>query len=95
MIGTMICLTTSILFAIGLLCFVFTLFGDEEHTFIISLMSAMAGAFFILSIAIIQDITITSPSAIDVYQGKTTLQITYRDSIAVDSVVVYKPQFKK
>lgn len=30
------------------------------------------------------------PSALDVYQGKTTLQITYRDSIPVDSVVVFK-----
>lgn len=30
------------------------------------------------------------PTALDVYQGKTTLEITYRDSIPVDSVVVYK-----
>lgn len=30
------------------------------------------------------------PQAIDVYRGKTTLQITYKDSIAVDSVVVFK-----
>lgn len=30
------------------------------------------------------------PSAMDVYRGKTTLKISYQDSIAVDSVVVYK-----
>lgn len=30
------------------------------------------------------------PKAIDVYRGKTTLEITYIDSVAVDSVVVYK-----
>lgn len=30
------------------------------------------------------------PIALDVYRGKTTLEITYRDSVAVDSVVVYK-----
>ena len=30
------------------------------------------------------------PQAIDVYRGKTTLQITYKDSIPVDSVVVFK-----
>ena len=30
------------------------------------------------------------PTALDVYQGKTTLEITYRDGNAVDSVVVYK-----
>lgn len=27
---------------------------------------------------------------IDVYRGKTTLEITYRDSVAIDSVVVWK-----
>ena len=32
----------------------------------------------------------TTPTALDVYRGKTTLEITYRDSVAVDSVVVYK-----
>ena len=31
-----------------------------------------------------------SPTAIDVYRGKTTLEITYRDSIAIDTTVVYK-----
>ena len=30
------------------------------------------------------------PTALDVYRGKTTLDITYRDSVAIDSVVVYK-----
>lgn len=31
-----------------------------------------------------------TPTALDVYQGKTTLEITYRDSIPCDSVVVWK-----
>lgn len=30
------------------------------------------------------------PSAMNVYQGKTTLEITYRDGVPVDSVVVFK-----
>lgn len=30
------------------------------------------------------------PTAMDVYQGKTTLKIIYEDGIAVDSVVVFK-----
>ena len=30
------------------------------------------------------------PTALDVYRGKTTLDITYRDSVAIDSTVVYK-----
>lgn len=35
-----------------------------------------------------------NPSAMDVYQGKTTLEITYRDGVAIDSVVVYKGKEK-
>lgn len=30
------------------------------------------------------------PFAIEVYRGNTTLEITYRDSIPVDTIVVYK-----
>lgn len=32
----------------------------------------------------------TNPQAIDVYRNRTTLEITYKDSIPVDSVVVFK-----
>ena len=32
----------------------------------------------------------TNPTAIDVYQGKTTLEITYKDRVAIDSTVVFK-----
>lgn len=35
-------------------------------------------------------IKISTPQAIDVYRGRTTLEITYRDSIPIDSVVVFK-----
>ena len=31
-----------------------------------------------------------SMKPIDVYRGKTTLEITYRDSVAIDTTVVYK-----
>ena len=31
-----------------------------------------------------------TPSAIDVYQGKTTIEYTIRDGVKVDSVVVFK-----
>ena len=30
------------------------------------------------------------PTAIDVYEGKTTLEITYRDKVPIDSIVVWK-----
>ena len=34
--------------------------------------------------------TANKPTAMDVYQGKTTLEITYKDSVAIDSIVVFK-----
>lgn len=34
------------------------------------------------------------PTAMDVYQGKTTLEITYKNGIAIDSVVVFKDKEK-
>lgn len=33
------------------------------------------------------------PRAMDVYQGKTTLEYTIRDSIKVDSIVVFKENY--
>ena len=36
-----------------------------------------------------------TPTAMDVYRGKTTLEITYKDSIQIDSIVVFKDEFKK
>ena len=40
--------------------------------------------------ALLSLINYNEPTAIDVYRGKTTLEITYRDSVAIDSTVVYK-----
>ena len=35
------------------------------------------------------------PTALDVYKGKTTLEIVYKDSVPIDSFVVWKEEFKK
>lgn len=35
-------------------------------------------------------IFIKQPTALDVYRGKTELQITYKGTIPIDSVVVFK-----
>ena len=34
------------------------------------------------------------PTAMDVYQGKTTLKVTYKNGVPVDSVVVFKDKEK-
>lgn len=45
--------------------------------------------FYIILFALVI-IHVKEPRAIDVYKGKTTLEITYRDNVPVDSVVVWK-----
>ena len=49
------------------------------------LVTGAVACFFLTTV-----FRVNEPEAIDVYRGKTTLEITYRDSVAVDSVVVYK-----
>jgi membrane protein implicated in regulation of membrane protease activity len=45
----------------------------------------------IATVATVEKLTeINKPKAIDVYRGKTTLEITYIDSIPQDTVVVFK-----
>ena len=57
-------------------------------------LSFLTGAFMILCIAGFIEIKEqnNTPTALDVYQGETTLEITYRDSIPIDSVVVFKDE---
>lgn len=40
-------------------------------------------------------LALNTPKAIEVYQGKTTLEYTIVDSVKIDSTVVYKPEYKK
>ena len=49
-----------------------------------------AVSFSVIGIILSIHIANNKPTAIDVYRGKTTLEITYRDSVAIDSTVVYK-----
>ena len=61
--------------------------------FIESLIDWIIGG--ILGVLIYNLLISDEPEAIDVYQGETTLEITYRDSIPVDSVVVFKVEIKE
>ena len=40
------------------------------------------------------NIEISTPTAKDVYDGKTTLRIVYEDSIPVDTIVVFKKEIR-
>lgn len=47
------------------------------------------GVILLLS-AILSVIDKTKPTAIDVYRNKTTIEVTYRNGVAIDSVVIFK-----
>lgn len=55
----------------------------------IGLLISIIG-FAVIAITIAIDTPNYEPTALDVYRGKTTFEITYRDSVAIDSTVVYK-----
>lgn len=58
---------------------------DKIDTFFVG--AVCGGLLFMLIWSII---SWDEPTPIDVYRGRTTLEITYRDSIPIDSVVVFK-----
>ena len=45
-------------------------------------------------IAAIREVGDPEPAPIDVYRGRTTIQVTYKDSIPIDTAVVWKEEFK-
>ena len=74
----------TVLFLIG--CVIWWCFDSENHTpFILSIFLGV-----LLGCLVTDSRHSKNPTALDVYRGKTTLEITYRDSVAIDSTVVYK-----
>ena len=75
-----------LMLVIGLIC----LFADKSgFAFLFGVMGA-----YILSGGVMMHQESHKPTAMDVYQGKTTLEITYKDGVPVDSVVVFKDKEK-
>lgn len=75
-----------------LIGWILTLVENGERNFPYGLIGAMIGVVVpaILLICVINE----QPKAMDVYKGKTTLEITYKDGVAIDSVVVFKDKEK-
>ena len=71
-----------IMIVIGLIC----LFADANG---LAFFLCFIGTYS-LSGGIMMHQESHKPTAMDVYQGKTTLEITYKDGIAIDSIVVFK-----
>ena len=65
----------------------FIVYKEKKYEWAATLAVVFALLYGVFGSAYVQQFR---PKPIDVYRGKTTLEITYRDSVAVDSVVVYK-----
>jgi hypothetical protein len=79
---------------LGSIFYIWNIFTDDkDYRFISALLLIISTVIFTALVSSYE--SRNTPTALDVYQGKTTLEITYRDSIPVDSVVVFKDEFKK
>ena len=83
-----------LLFALAVLLIglVFTVSQDEESAISMAISGSIITVFIVVGICILESRYNPSIEPIDVYRGKTTLEITYRDSVAIDSVVVWKEE---
>lgn len=85
-----------LLFALAVLLigFVIAVSKDEESAIPMAISGSMVIVFIVVGFCILGSRYNPPIRPIDVYRGKTTLEITYRDSVAVDSVVVWKEETK-
>ena len=82
-------ISLAMLFVLGIAGIIIALddeYDDRRFGIVISLCLFIVCIFILVQI-IIQEQT---PTAMDVYQGKTTLEITCKDGVPVDSTVVWK-----
>lgn len=83
MVEIILTITSIVLFVIGFLVMIYNI----KNPAIAGIITALFFCSLIFGIAGYE----TKPSAMDVYQGKTTLEKVYRNNIPVDSTVIYKP----
>lgn len=74
--------------------YIFILHKKDDTILCSALFGGFAFVFLIIGIGVICEYSNPSITPIDVYRGKTTLEITYKDSIAIDSTVVWKEEIK-
>lgn len=81
-----ICILPLLFYSLCVIAETYILDNDEWNVTRISITS------FVLSLisCILLFIHLMKPTAIDVYEGRTTLEITYKDGVPVDSTVVWK-----
>lgn len=85
-----------IILGIALLLFGMELIDDKQNNGILGFLCIIISVgLFLYAIKYVPNNNSNKPKAIDVYRGKTELEITYRDTIAIDSTVVWKKEYEK
>ena len=75
-----------IILSLWALSFILSIVSDSDFGFFsFVFISGIWLGFFIMAVY-----DSYHPTAMDVYRNKTTLEITYKDSVPVDSTVVFK-----
>ena len=77
-----------ILFILFVICFIATIFTRADSDFFVCCLGGTCA--FLISLFVISIIYDWNPTAMDVYQGKTTLEYTVVDGVKVDSTVIWK-----
>ena len=75
-----------IIFSLWVLTFIISAVADSEFGLFSFVL--ISGVWFGIFIVAVYDSY--HPTAIDVYRNKTTLEITYKDNVPIDSTVVFK-----
>ena len=66
---------------------------DGSYGFGMGCGFSISALFVLEMVCIYKSIYDQQPKAIDVYQGKTTIEYTIRDGVKVDSIVVFKENY--
>ncbi len=80
-----------LIYVLSLICNISS--NDKDNRFLSALILTVSAIIFVALFSSHENRN--TPTSLDVYEGKTTLEITYRDSIPVDTIVVFKEEFKK
>lgn len=84
----MVFLNLGIIFiVVGILGFVLAINYDIDILAIVCITIFCVGTVITVCWRIDRDI---NPTAMDVYRGKTTLEVTYKNGVAIDSTIVFK-----
>ena len=77
---------TAMILLLSVMCIIDIIKGNGfDSNFFVYTLFVYSFLVFILSLS-----CVCKPSAIDVYRGKTTLEITYKNRVPIDSTVVWK-----